>query len=169
MLSACGGSEGASQKADNGQSKSTTPTSSPAAKGLDSCALVTKQEVAAALGQAVTRVDRLPVGDACQFGNDRSVGIGVEIVDDKANIDSFKSYVARGKEQTKTYPVSDLGDAAFLVEASLQNIRTISLQVLKGRVHFALIGLEEAKGQEGKTQPLPAIRALALQVISRID
>jgi hypothetical protein len=164
LCSACGGSGGSSNGAV------TKPGAAPpaaAAKDRDSCTLVTKQEVAAMLGQAVTDTSKTDNG-ICTYHTAGDPQIGVLVLDNFATRDTFDSYIESGKEHAKTYPMSGIGDEAVYVDASLEGFRTLSLHVLKNKLHFALVGLENVKGQEGKTQPLPSVRTLAMQAVSQL-
>jgi hypothetical protein len=163
LFSACGGSGGSSKGAVS-QPGAAPPAA--AAKDRDSCTLVTKQEVAAVLGQAVTDTSKTDNGICTYTAGDPQ--IGVLVLDNFATRDTFDSFLESGKVHGKTYPVSGIGDAAIYIDSSLEGFHYLSLYVLKNKLSFALVGLENVKGQEGKTQPLPSVRTLAMQAVSQL-
>jgi hypothetical protein len=170
VLTACGGSS--HQPAKNVAGK---PAANPAATPepgpgtpttLDACTLVTKQEVATVLGEPIVEVRRYEGTYICWFGTAKAGFLQVQIRGDVGTTrENFESDIQIDKKyDTKVYPVSGVGDAAYYEISSLEQ----SLHVFKGSGYFALDFLENVKGQNGQTQPIPTVRTLALQAASRI-
>jgi hypothetical protein len=146
-----------------------THAAPPAAGYPDSCALVSKEEVSAALGITVTEAKKLDNG-LCMFqsANLSDPFLSTDIHDDKATLETFTSYIEGIKDRGAAYEVAGVGDAARYVDLNADGLRLLTLYVLQGHVMFALGNLENLKGQRGQTQPLPAVRTLALQAIARL-
>jgi hypothetical protein len=164
-LGACGGSPAA---APAGPAKPSAPAAAPAGFP-DSCALVTREEAGAVLGITVTKTEKTPNG-ICMYESENlsDPWLGTDILDDHATRLSFDQYVEGAGDKGAAYPVAGIGDAAEYVDLSVEGVRMISLYVLRGHIMFGIGNLENLKEQRGQTQPLPSVRALALQAVARV-
>jgi hypothetical protein len=168
-LGACGGTPSTPSAGPGSGSGSAAPTAAAAGAFPDSCALVTKEEASAVLGITVTRTQKTSNG-ICMYESDdlSDPWLGTDILDDHATRLSFDQYIEGAKDKGSVYPVAGVGDAADYVDLATEGIRMISLYILRGNIMFAIGNLENLKGQKGQTQPLPAVRTLALQALARL-
>ena len=176
VLAGCGGGSSKPGAVGGGSGGNGSGSKAAAVEMPDPCALVTKQEVAAAVCDSITETKEIQQGysNMCLFGANTFTSLRTSVFNDRTTLAQFDAYV-RGRQKDggapEASPVAGLGDAARYLVA--ESGTEPELHVLKGGVYFVLGGFTSMYKPDGQpawegTAPPPAIRQLAMQALARL-